>query len=382
MRRRWGTSSARRCCGSKRRGWPRAGPARSRRRRGRASPPWWTGCARALRIDEEAAREWRAALGPLLAFAAGGWWNPEGRFLYDLQKVCVDHEREVYSVSVVDWLLDWNNWRHGFRPLRKPLPRQRPVLVCKHLRSAAHRLPRLRLTASQRGRLSRLLHDAVHDAERRVREELRPPVVESLDAAGLCPHTAVERAARQKLVEELLDETVRRGFLGMGNLRDAVSRNQMKLHDLEGPAEFFSGDQLLRLNRRLAGSLAGVYRPGEAYLRFFQRFSSLLFATRFGRLLTRTVLIPFGGAFLILAGLEHTVGLLLHKLAGVPKEAIEELTRPHSIVGLGLFLFAVVNWPAFRAAAGWAGKVAARARGRSSSASRAGSSPGRWSGRR
>ncbi len=79
-----------------------------------------------------------------------------------------------------------------------------------------------------------------------------------------------------------------------------------------GPGEFVRGDQLLRIDRKLAIELDGVYRRGEVYRRGFQRISSLLFADRIGRLLTRTLLIPFGGALLLLEGLEHTLGLVIH----------------------------------------------------------------------
>jgi hypothetical protein len=308
----------------------------------------------ALGFDETDEPRWVAALGPVLDAAAMGWWNPEARLLYDLQKVCLDCERKLYSVSVVDWLLDWRHWRRR-RGLRRPLPKLRPVLACKHLRSAARRAARVRLPMGGRAKLHALLEEAVYVAELRVRDQLRPGVASAIDEAGLRPRDAVERAARDKLVEELLDASVRRGFFGMADVRDAISRNQLKLNDLAGPAEFVRGDQLLRADRRLADVLAGVYRRGEIYIRFFQRVSSLLFAWPAGRFVTRTLLIPFGGAFLVLAGLDHTVGVLLHKLAGHHLH----LARPQNVLALGLLLLGVVNWPTFRRAAWRLAKTAA-----------------------
>ena len=88
-----------------------------------------------------------------------------------------------------------------------------------------------------------------------------------------------ERVARKKLVEELLDQIGERGFLAMGDLRDAISRNNLKLPDLSDLRDFLRGDQLLRADRRLATVLDGVYRRGEFYLRWMQRMSSLGFGT-------------------------------------------------------------------------------------------------------
>src|SRR5581483_8768427 len=116
-----------------------------------------------------------------------------------------------------------------------------------------------------------------------------------------------ERVARNKLAEELLDRIVARGFLNLGDLRDALSRNQLKLPDLGGPDELWRGDALLRADRRFAERLHGVYRRGEAYLRGLQRLSSLAFGTQPGRFFTRFVALPLGGAFFLLEGLQHLV---------------------------------------------------------------------------
>ncbi len=188
----------------------------------------------------------------------------------------------------------------------------------------------------------------MHHAEERVRSDLRPAVAVALEAAAVHPGSTAEGVARDKLVEELLDGVVERGFFAMGNLRDALLRNQMKLHDLTSVREFYRGDQIILADRALGERLAGVYRRGEIYLRFFQRASSIFFATPPGRVLTRTLLMPFGGAYLILKGLEHTVGLLLEKTAGVQISFSTPLTR----LLLGLLLLGMLNWPAFRASCG------------------------------
>ena len=62
---------------------------------------------------------------------------------------------------------------------------------------------------------------------------------------------------------------------------------------------------MLRLNRRLAVALDGVYERGDFYQRWIQRFSLLAFGTFLGRCLTKYLAIPFGGAVVILVVAEH-----------------------------------------------------------------------------
>ena len=50
-----------------------------------------------LHFDDGAATAWRTQLAGLLPWAARGFWTVEARLLYDLQKVCIDHERSVES---------------------------------------------------------------------------------------------------------------------------------------------------------------------------------------------------------------------------------------------------------------------------------------------
>lgn len=294
----------------------------------------------ALELDETDVDPWRVVLRGLLNRADAGWWNNERRLLYDLQKVCVCHEREVYSANVVEWLID-----RGRRPLRRPQPAQRLVTAHKALRSAESRAAKARLHPHERAALRRLLHAAVERAAHRLRVELRPAVIHALEEGDLAPASAVERVAEEKLVDELLDDVVRRGYLNLGNLRDAVSRNQLKLDDLAGPRELLGRDQLLRVDQRLEWQLDGIYHRGEVYLRLFQRLSSILFGTAPGRFLTRVLLIPFLGAFVVLEGLDHSVGLAVAKLGG---PQLHFATAP-ALIGMGLFIMAVVNWPAFRA---------------------------------
>jgi hypothetical protein len=92
-------------------------------------------------------------------------------------------------------------------------------------------------------------------------------------------------------------------------------------------------------------------------LRFPQRLSSLAFGTPLGRLLTRWVVIPFGGAYLVLEGLKHLLNPVMHWL-----ESDYEVrwTSPLSVVLLGMFLWGLIQSPRFRELGLTAGLLAAR----------------------
>lgn len=321
---------------------------------------------------------WRKALMPLLKPATQGFWPVEARLLYDLQKVCTDHERELYAVDLVQWAVSL-----GRRPLKRPVPCQREFLKVRHLRSAADRLRRARLGDKERARLNELLDEALEHAEDRLRARFRPLLGGVLADVGLVPRNLPEQVARNKLIEELLDRISDRGFLSLGDLRDALSRNSLKLPDLCqtpgkgstvprrpksllcGVRKFLFGDQLIRADRRLSVALDGVYRRGEIYLRWLQRFSSLPFATALGRLVTLYLVLPFGTAFVALEGLQHVVGPLTRLLTGTEIELLHphipvpvpglphplEVSLP--VILAGCFVFGLLHSQGFRRVVGW-----------------------------
>lgn len=256
----------------------------------------------ALEFDDRAARSWYEALVRLLVYSTRGFWNADKRLLYDLQKVCVDHEREIFTVDLIPWISSFGN-----RPIRRALPNQREVLMSKHLRSATRRLVAARLTGTERRELSHLLHEAAHSAESQMRSRLRPLTTEGLSEVGFVPDSLPERVAFQKMNEELLDGVANRGFLTMGDLRDAISRSNLKLNDLSGPTEFIFGDKLLRADKEFNRRLDGVYQRGDFYLHWLQRLSAVAFGTWFGRFFTRYIAIPYGGAFLAFEAVIHVV---------------------------------------------------------------------------
>lgn len=240
-------------------------------------------------------RLWMVALIQLLGPAARGTWSRAARCLYELQKIPTDLRGDVYAVDIVEWMRTL-----GRRPIRRPLPRTRNVLLLGHLKAAEKQLLKSGADAHNLERLEHLFREAIHETETEIREELTPVITRVIEESGLRPSNTVEEVARDKLVSELLDRICARGYLRIGDIRDSIARNQLKMPDLRGPGEFFDGDPLLKADVKLAYELDGIHRRGEFYLRWIQRFSSLFFGTPWGRLLTLYLAIPFGGAFLTL----------------------------------------------------------------------------------
>ncbi|MGO9464302.1 MAG: hypothetical protein ACLQVF_09120 [Isosphaeraceae bacterium] len=296
---------------------------------------------KALFVQKGEASLWVEALVPLLKLAASGFWSPERRLLYDLQSVCIDHEREVFRLEPFRWLLSL-----GRRPLKHPLPHLREVVMSKHLRSAAKWLHRVRLPRDARVRLEGLLGPAVNRAEEALRRRFRPWVDSTLESEWARPGNLPERVAYRKLVEEMIDPIVARGFTTLGDLRDAASRGNLKLSDLSGPGEFFRGDRLLQADRALGEVVDGVHRSGEIYLRWLQRFSALAFGTRLGRVLTRYLALPYGGSFVLLKGFEEINDVLLARVTG----AHLHLVNPASVLLFGTIALGLINHAQFRRA--------------------------------
>ncbi|MDR3634516.1 MAG: hypothetical protein P4L84_11985 [Isosphaeraceae bacterium] len=316
----------------------RGGPAVARRARATARAEIDRLARRlqpAVGFDDAELDRWKRALPRLLDRSARGFWTAEARLIYDLQKVANDHQHEVFTVDLVEWVRS-----QGRRPLKRALPDLRAVMVSNHLHRAMRRLPATRLPRDARERLGVLLTAAVARVENELRERFRPVIEATLAQNDVRPQNLPERVAYHKLIDELLDRIVDRGFLTLGDLRDTFSRSHVKLPDLSGLSEFARGDRLLRIDSALAEALDGVYRRGEVYLRALQRASALAFGTRWGRFLTLYLALPYGGTFVGLKGLGH-----LFELLGVEVN----LADPLVVLPLGTLALALVNSPSFRA---------------------------------
>ena len=257
-----------------------------------------------LGLNEVEKSDWARNLALLLDKADQGAFPVEARLLDDLQRAWQDHEREIYTIDLVDYGLSF-----GKRPLRRALPSQKSVRITRHLASAVQRLDEVRLADADRVNLSRLLKRAYDSSTENLKGRFKPILQTALEDVGLKPRNPVEQAAFDKMVAELLDRVTTHGFISFGELRDTISRNQLKLPDLADPEDFFRGDPLLRLDGRLTSLLDGVYRPSEFYVRWLERGTSLLFGTLLGRCLTRFVLLPLLVAWMVL----HLAGLVFQR---------------------------------------------------------------------
>src|SRR5262249_35171761 len=54
----------------------------------------------AIQFSDEQAHEWLQVLPSLLEKADQGRWPVEAKLLYDLQQVCVEHERRLYALDL------------------------------------------------------------------------------------------------------------------------------------------------------------------------------------------------------------------------------------------------------------------------------------------
>ncbi len=263
---------------------------------------------RVLNWSADTRDRWATALQPLLLPAALGAWPAGAKALYDLQKVAVDLERDVYAVDPGGWLRGL-----GRRPLLRKLTLGRQVILLLHLKRVERHLTNTPLPEANRLALGELLHDEIEVVETTVRGEIGSKMLAVFDRVGFVPANPPEAVARDKVVQELLDIACARGQIRLGHLRDAVARNGLKLRDLSGPVELLGGDALLRADAELDRQLDGVYVRGEVYLRTIQRGSALAFGTRTGRAACLYLLGPVIAAFLTVEFAKY----IAHELAAL-----------------------------------------------------------------
>lgn len=288
--------------------------------------------------DDEVGRFARL-IRSLVAASGGSAWTPHARLLFDLQKMCTDSERKSYATGLFRWLLTL-----GRQSLTEPLPCRRLVQIHRHSVAAATRLARIHLNPVDRAEAEATLGIPVATTLRRAREAIKPRVAMAILRGGLRPGCLVEEAAFAALVEELLDAVTDRGFISFSNLRDAVSRNQLKLSDLASIAELMRGDQLLRCDLALSDSLDGAYRQAPLYLAGLQRLNAPFFGDAWGRLLSLQLLLPFGGAWLMLRGVEH----FLEPLTDYSLGETWHVYTTGRMLSLGLGLWVLIHVPAVR----------------------------------
>ncbi len=305
-------------------------------------------------LGDAPATGWASALLPVVQLAASQRRLRLGvgaRLLHDLQAACVVAERETKVVDVFTWARTG-----GKRPVVRSLPAAREVRVARHIRTAVAKLDRCELASSaERRRLAGAFHEMTAAADASIRAVVRPKIESVLRGVGLEPASVAEQVSEKRLVDELLDRAVAIGRLSLGDLRDAISRNDLKLRDLR-LAELRRGDALLRCDRILSVSLDGVHRRGEVYMRVLQKLSSVMFGTPLGRLLTLYLLLPALGAFAVLEGLQHVIAPISTRLFDLEPE----LATPVGFVAGTAALFLLLHVPVTRRVVSWTLRAAWR----------------------
>lgn len=228
-----------------------------------------------------------------------GAGSRRARFIDRLRRVLLGG-RDISRTDLVGWVVS-----AGRRPLIRRCDNQRLVrdhgLATRLLES----LPAEGLPADLGRRVERLVGEARAAARADFTAAAVPQIDAAIDEAGCRPTSAVEAVAIAKLVDELVDRMLEQGLASFADLRDAVSRNQYKLPDVTGFRNWLLHDPLVLVDRGIAARLPDVYRPAPFYLLGIQRLSAVAFGTAAGRFVTTHLVLPFGGASVVLRGLAH-----------------------------------------------------------------------------
>ena len=198
------------------------------------------------------------------------------RLLDDLERMSLEGQTEYYRLQPVAWL-----GSGGRKSLRLGLPFQGSLKALRTLNAAKKRLNQLPWSGAEVAYFSTPLQMLGERMGQRLRRPLLPRLSELLDTVGFLPADHSQRVARNLLQEELFEIILRRWHLRFTDLRDAVSRHELRLPD-SGWRELIRGDRLAHFDRKARAALPGVYQPGEFYLKGLQQLSAPLFGSASG----------------------------------------------------------------------------------------------------
>lgn len=273
------------------------------------------------------------------------------RFLELLRRVLLGG-RDIFRTDLVGWLVS-----AGRRPLIRRCDNQKLLrdhgLASRLLAS----LPGTHLPAAIERRIESAASAVRASARLDFTAEAAPQVARAVAEAGCAPRCVVESVAIEKLVDELVDHMLEQGLASFADLRDAVSRNQYKLPDVTGFQNWLFRDPLVLVDRGIAVRLPDVYRPAPFYLLGIQRLSAVAFGTAAGRFVTTHLVLPFGGASIVLRGLAHVA-----ELFGERFKTLEHILHGSTATLVaGGFLWCMIHLPVARRAILEAGRGVGRA---------------------
>ena len=303
-------------------------------------------CAR-LNVEFQA-EEWAEALFPFVPLAAKGFWTRAARGLYELQRLVKNTSSRVEKVNPYRWLFSF-----GRKSVRVELQFAEITQRLRRYQKALKHFQKSDTSPSELRQLSAFLEAAIRCSDRDAREAFLEPIRTEFMAAGIVPQNLAERTALAVIADELVDLVHDRGYVRFSDVRDAIARNAIKLPDLQSVVQLLTGDQLLQLDQKLGKRLRGVYKPGEIYMRFIQRGTSIAFGTWVGRMVSKYLLFPFGGAFLIVEFARYLYhesvyfyGYLHGQVIHIDKEPLSEGGRAIIIaftIGVGFLLLGLIH---------------------------------------
>ncbi len=255
--------------------------------------PLWDELAAVLQLSDDERATVRRAGRRLLESARRPWPTREANILFGLQTLVLsEHQDDPYDY--VEWLRSF-----GRVSYRRSRPLKRKVEKFRRLAEISDRLRRVART-DEEVKLAELLEphrDRVRDeAFVEIREHLEV-VLDGIDMDGTVD-------AKQQIVAALLGRIERWGGTDFLDVRDAVARCDLKMHDLRA-AELVGEDALLEVDAAIARRLDGVHHRAEVYLRLLHRLQSVLFGTSVGRLLSQYLLGPLAVSAILLFFVEY-----------------------------------------------------------------------------
>lgn len=261
--------------------------------------------------------------------------NPEAKLLQMLERTARLQAWPAYLIRIT-----LRRRPRGKRTVVRRADMLRLVQVTRLLSAVAERAESLRLPPASGSVVLPTLRKVSERSREQASRALRAKLRAALHRAGLRAYSGLERVACDRLIDELVDRILARGFVSLPQLRDAISRNDLKLPDAGGGRR----DPLLVMDALLSRTLMGVYRRGDVYLRALQKASSFQFGTAVGRVLFLFALLPLAGAFMLLEGARLLSNPVLHWLG------LAELPAPGpvSVAVVALVVLGLLHSPLMR----------------------------------
>ena len=284
------------------------------------------------KLDPRTADEMRVLIARLAADDRARYGSPPAQMLLaNLEQALLETRGDYYRLRTGRWLLSLGRGR-----IREVLPFQGLLKSLRALESACNRLEELLWPLPDLERFGAALAALTRRIGDRLDAQIGPRVEQAMREADFVPRNHREIVAAHKMKRELLDVIKHRRHLKFTDVRDIVARNILRLPD-PTLGEFFRGDRLSRFDRTAARALPGVYRPGEFYIKGLQQLGAPLFGTGPGRLILRHLLLPFGGALIVVKSLDLLLGLIPHWQAPIHFTNLTVVMVIGSLINLFLY---------------------------------------------